>query len=216
MTGGTGSGPSSASPKDMTRTTQAPWIVKRLPAYPRHSACEAVCSQYVPYEGVTVMRFKVASRVRGLSDGAFREAFGTEEQCHAALLRLRWPDGFLCPCCGHRGHCVLAGRGAISMQPVQEADIAHGGHDLPRDQAAADTLVCSHPPDRDGEERHLVGGTRRPPMPCNRRLVHSLLPFMNRSRNGLEMDPESPSLQAHFRIGKYEAYTPEEIYGDDE
>ena len=27
------------------------------------------------------MRFKVAPRVRGLSDGAFREAFGTEEQC---------------------------------------------------------------------------------------------------------------------------------------
>ena len=58
------------------------------------------------------MRFKVASRVRGLSDVAFREAFGTEEQCRAALLRLcAWPDGFVCPCCGHRGHCVLAGRG---------------------------------------------------------------------------------------------------------
>ena len=59
------------------------------------------------------MRFKVASRVRGqrYGDEAFREAFGTEEQCRAALLRLRWPDGFVCPCCGHRGHCVLAGRG---------------------------------------------------------------------------------------------------------
>ena len=57
------------------------------------------------------MGFKVASRVRGLSDVAFREAFGTEEQCRAALVRLRWPDGFVCPCCGHRGHCVLAGRG---------------------------------------------------------------------------------------------------------
>ena len=57
------------------------------------------------------MGFKVASRVRGLSDEAFREAFGTEEQCRGALLRLRWPDGFVCPCCGHRGHCVLAGRG---------------------------------------------------------------------------------------------------------
>ena len=57
------------------------------------------------------MGFKVASRVRGLSDEAFREAFGTEEQCRAALVRLRWPDGFLCPCCGHREHCVLAGRG---------------------------------------------------------------------------------------------------------
>ena len=57
------------------------------------------------------MGFKVASRVRGLSDEAFREAFGTKEQCRAALVRLRWPDGFGCPCCGHREHCVLAGRG---------------------------------------------------------------------------------------------------------
>ena len=32
------------------------------------------------------MGFKVASRVRGLSDEAFREAFGTKEQCRAALL----------------------------------------------------------------------------------------------------------------------------------
>ena len=26
------------------------------------------------------------------------------------MSRLRWPDGFVCPACGHRGHCVLAGR----------------------------------------------------------------------------------------------------------
>lgn len=57
------------------------------------------------------MAFKVASRVRGLSDDAFRAAFGTEDQCHAALVRLRWPDGFECGSCGHRGHCILARRG---------------------------------------------------------------------------------------------------------
>ena len=57
------------------------------------------------------MAFKVASRVRGLSDEAFREAFGSEEQCRTALVRLCWPGGFVCPACGHRGHCELAGRG---------------------------------------------------------------------------------------------------------
>ena len=46
-----------------------------------------------------------------LSDEAFGEAFGTKEQCRAALVRLRWPGGFVCPWCGHREHCVLAGRG---------------------------------------------------------------------------------------------------------
>ena len=110
------------------------------------------------------MRFKVASRVRGLSDEAFREAFGTEEQCRAALVRLRWPDGFLkMPLLRPSRALRAGGARALPMQPVQEADIAHGGHDLPRDQAAADTLVRSHPcPDRDGEKRHLVGGTRPP------------------------------------------------------
>ena len=101
------------------------------------------------------MGFKVASRVRGLSDEAFREAFGAEEQCRAALVRLRWPGGFVCPCCGHRGHCVLAGRGLYQCNRCKKQTC------LPRDQAAADTLVCRHPPDRDGEERHLVGGLGR-------------------------------------------------------
>ena len=48
------------------------------------------------------MTFKVASRVRGLSDEAFREAFGTEERYREALVRLRWPGGFVCPACGHQ------------------------------------------------------------------------------------------------------------------
>ena len=72
---------------------------------------DAVCSLCVPYGEVTDMAVKVASRLRGMSDEAFREAFGREEQCRAALVQLRWPDGFVCPSCGHRGHCLLAGRG---------------------------------------------------------------------------------------------------------
>ena len=67
-------------------------------------------------EGVTVMGFKVASRVRGLSDEAFREAFGTEEQCRTALVRLRWPDGFGAPAAAI-GSIVLAA-GPLS-QPLR-------------------------------------------------------------------------------------------------
>ena len=40
-----------------------------------------------------------------MGDAAFREAFGTEEQCRNALARLRRRDGFVRPGCGHRGHC---------------------------------------------------------------------------------------------------------------
>jgi transposase-like protein len=43
---------------------------------------------------------KLASRVRGLSEAQFREAYGTEEQCRAVVEKLRWPKGFVCPLCG--------------------------------------------------------------------------------------------------------------------
>jgi ISXO2-like transposase domain/Transposase zinc-ribbon domain len=35
--------------------------------------------------------------VRGLSEAQFRAAYGTEEQCRAAVEKLRWPGGFACP-----------------------------------------------------------------------------------------------------------------------
>ncbi len=47
---------------------------------------------------------------RGMSLREFMTRYGTEEQCEQALFAWRWPDGFVCPDCGHGGHCVL-GRG---------------------------------------------------------------------------------------------------------
>jgi len=46
------------------------------------------------------MAEKLAWRVRGLSEAAFRAAFGAEEQCRAVVAKLRWPRGFVCPSCG--------------------------------------------------------------------------------------------------------------------
>ena len=57
------------------------------------------------------MAVKLAARAKGLSEAEFGAAFGTEEQCQAALEKLRWPRGFACPACGHGGHAWLAGRG---------------------------------------------------------------------------------------------------------
>jgi len=62
-------------------------------------------------EGGTAVAARLAARVKGLSEAEFRAAFGTEEQCRAALEKLRWPHGFTCPACGHGGHAWLAGRG---------------------------------------------------------------------------------------------------------
>lgn len=47
---------------------------------------------------------------KGLSEARFATLYGTEERCREALARWRWPDGFICPRCGGREHCVLAHR----------------------------------------------------------------------------------------------------------
>jgi transposase-like protein len=48
--------------------------------------------------------------VKGLSEVAFREHFGTEEACRKALFAVRWREGPTCPACGHRGFCALKTR----------------------------------------------------------------------------------------------------------
>jgi len=48
---------------------------------------------------------------KGLSEVGFDEMYGSEAQCHAALVKWRWPDGFACPGCNGADHCVVT-RGA--------------------------------------------------------------------------------------------------------
>src|SRR4028118_844074 len=48
--------------------------------------------------------------IKGLSEAAFRERFGTEEACREALFEMRWREGLTCPACGHRGFCALKTR----------------------------------------------------------------------------------------------------------
>jgi transposase-like protein len=47
---------------------------------------------------------------RGLSEMAFRERFGTEDQCRKVLFEMRWREGLTCPACGHGGFCELKSR----------------------------------------------------------------------------------------------------------
>ena len=47
---------------------------------------------------------------KGLSEARFAILYGSEEKCREALVRWRWPDGFVCPKCGGREHCILAHR----------------------------------------------------------------------------------------------------------
>src|SRR5271169_1506253 len=48
---------------------------------------------------------------KGLSEPAFEQQYGTEEQCRAIVIELRWPDGFECPACGGHAHSLVKTRG---------------------------------------------------------------------------------------------------------
>lgn len=45
---------------------------------------------------------------RGLSLMDFMHSYGSEAQCHDALFRWRWPEGFRCPQCSYDGCCKLS------------------------------------------------------------------------------------------------------------
>ena len=47
---------------------------------------------------------------KGISLPEFIRQFGTQEQCHDALFKWRWPGGFICPDCGHHGYCKISAR----------------------------------------------------------------------------------------------------------
>lgn len=43
----------------------------------------------------------------GLDEASLRSVYGSEYQCHRALLRLRWGQGWVCSRCGHGRHAML-------------------------------------------------------------------------------------------------------------
>lgn len=47
---------------------------------------------------------------KGLSEPAFEQQYGTEEQCRAIVIASRWPRGFECPICGGRRYTLVTTR----------------------------------------------------------------------------------------------------------
>ena len=53
---------------------------------------------------------------KGLSMVEFLAAYGTEAKCYRALHRARWPQGFRCPGCAHRGRSRFRREGRVYYQ----------------------------------------------------------------------------------------------------
>jgi hypothetical protein len=57
----------------------------------------------------------------------FQKAFATEEQCEAAVLKLRWPNGFRCPNCEHDDGYEIPTRGLIQCAVCRHQTSATAG-----------------------------------------------------------------------------------------
>lgn len=57
----------------------------------------------------------------------FHERFSTEEACREYWCKVRWPDGFVCPHCGHKGGWTLKGH-----EEIECANAACGKQTSPR------------------------------------------------------------------------------------
>jgi transposase-like protein/predicted RNA-binding Zn-ribbon protein involved in translation (DUF1610 family) len=64
----------------------------------------------------------------------FMKRFQTEEQCREFLFKLRWPDGFMCPKCGHTSYYDVKSRNLYNCSKcghqasVTANTIFHGSH----------------------------------------------------------------------------------------
>src|ERR1700740_3176280 len=47
---------------------------------------------------------------KGLSEAQFAVLYGTEDQCRQAVMRWRWPSGFVCPVCAGEHHSFVKTR----------------------------------------------------------------------------------------------------------
>ena len=47
---------------------------------------------------------------KGLSEPAFEQQYGSEEQCRTIVIASRWPHGFECPACGGRRYSLVTTR----------------------------------------------------------------------------------------------------------
>jgi ribosomal protein L37AE/L43A len=64
---------------------------------------------------------------KGLSFAEFSRRYGTEEQCHAALVAMRWPDSFACPQCGGKAHSYTAVRRIFQCSACRKQTSARAG-----------------------------------------------------------------------------------------
>ena len=77
---------------------------------------------------------------KGLSEPAFEQLYGTEEQCRAIVIASSWPNGFECPVCGAGQYSVITTRHAVCGPPVRRQFMVRKNSRAGRPQRAPEPL----------------------------------------------------------------------------
>ena len=64
---------------------------------------------------------------KGLSLAELNAWYGGEKQCHAALIAMRWPQGFMCPKCGGRKYSYAKARQIFQCSACRTQTSARAG-----------------------------------------------------------------------------------------
>jgi len=64
---------------------------------------------------------------KGLSQAEFNRLYGSEEQCHDALVEMRWPNGFVCPKCAGRSYSYCRPRRQFQCTRCKKQTSARAG-----------------------------------------------------------------------------------------
>ena len=108
---------------------------------------------------------------KGLSMAEFLRRYGTEEQCHAALVAMRWPDGFVCPRCAETKYSYCEPKRLFQCTASRLQTAARAGTILPQIAHAAGEMVPRHALDDEREERYRRS---RIGSPTRRQMGHRL------------------------------------------
>ena len=111
---------------------------------------------------------------KGISLNEFLSLYGTEQQCFDALYHWRWPNGFVCPNCGHDRGLPVDHTQAPAVLSLQPPDLHYRRHHLRGHQAAPDGVVPGHLLHDPGQER-CIGDEAAPPTRhlLQRRMAHA-------------------------------------------
>src|SRR3954447_18673778 len=88
---------------------------------------------------------------KGLSEAQFAVLYGTEDQCREAVMRWRWPSGFVCPVCAGEHHSFVKTRALYQCTACRRQTSVIAGTIF----ATAVHLVSRHVPPHSEQGRYL-------------------------------------------------------------